>query len=105
VMAANRALALEARGVLCAAMGVEAPVPDSMIGSIASILLPAPTPGSPAEALSHEGLMNRFRERGVEAWLYPWPCAGGKLIRVSAQLYNAREEYVRLAALLAEALG
>ena len=48
--------------------------------------------------------MNRFRERGVETWLYPWPCTGGKLIRVSAQLYNSREEYVRLAVLLREAL-
>ncbi len=105
VMTANRALALEARALLCDALGVTAPAPASMVGSIASVPLPAPAPGSPAERLSHEGLMNRFRERGVEAWLYPWPCAGGKLIRVSAQLYNAREEYVRLAALLAEALG
>ncbi|HYN41310.1 MAG TPA: aminotransferase class V-fold PLP-dependent enzyme [Thermoanaerobaculia bacterium] len=105
VMAANRALALEARAILCATLGAAAPVPDSMIGSIASVPLPAPAPGSPAEGLSHEGLMNWFRERGVETWLYPWPCAGGKLVRVSAQLYNAREEYVRLAILLREALG
>jgi isopenicillin-N epimerase len=104
VMAANRALALEARAILCAALDVSAPVPDSMIGSIASVPLPAPAPGSPAEGLSHEGLMHWFRERGVEAWLYPWPCAGGKLIRVSAQLYNARAEYARLALLLREAL-
>jgi isopenicillin-N epimerase len=105
VMTANRALALEARTLLCDAIGVTAPVPGSMVGSIASVPLPAPAPGSAAERLSHEGLMNWFRERGVETWLYPWPCAGGELIRISAQLYNTREEYVRLATLLAEALG
>jgi len=49
--------------------------------------------------------MDWFRERGVETWLYPWPCDGGKLIRVSAQLYNTREEYQNLAARLLEALG
>jgi isopenicillin-N epimerase len=105
VMAKNHALALEARAILCAALGVAAPVPGSMIGSIASVPLPAPAPGSFAEGRSHEGLMSWFRERGVETWLYPWPCAGGMLIRVSAQLYNAREEYEALAALLREALA
>jgi isopenicillin-N epimerase len=105
VMATNRALVLEARALLCEATGVAAPAPAAMIGSIASVPLPPPAPGSPAEHLSHEGLMNWFRQRGVETWLTPWPCAGGKLIRVSAQLYNARAEYVRLAELLAEALG
>jgi hypothetical protein len=49
--------------------------------------------------------MNWFRERGVETWLYPWTCAGGMLVRVSAQLYNAPGEYGRLATLLREALG
>ena len=104
VMAANHALAIEARAILCAALSVATPAPGSMIGSIASVPLPPPAPGSPAERLTHEGLMNWFRERGVETWLYPWPCAGGELLRVSAQLYNAREEYVRLAVLLREAL-
>ena len=105
VMATNRALALEARSILCAAVGTQPAAPESMIGSIASVPLPAAAPGSPAERLDHEGLMNWFRQRGVETWVYPWPCAGGKLLRVSAQLYNGRDEYVRLAALLCDAQG
>lgn len=105
VMAANHTLALQARTFLCEAVGAGAPAPAAMIGSIASVPLPAPAAGSPAEGLSHEGLQNWFRRRGVETWLTPWPCAGGKAIRVSAQLYNARGEYVRLAELLTEALG
>jgi isopenicillin-N epimerase len=76
-----------------------------MVGSIASVPLAAPAPGSPAERLTHEGLMDWFRARDVETWLYPWPGPAGKLLRVSAQLYNSREEYVRLAELLREALG
>ena len=105
VMARNHALASEARRVLLEAIGGSPAAPASMVGSIASVPLPAPAPGSPAAALGHEGLMHWFRERGVETWLYPWPCAGGMLLRVSAQLYNSREEYLRLAALLREALG
>ena len=105
VMSRNHALALEAREILCAALGVATPVPGSMIGSIASVPLPVPAPGSPAGRSSHEGLMNAFRARGVETWLFPWPCPGGKLIRVSAQLYNTRSEYDALAALLQEALA
>jgi isopenicillin-N epimerase len=105
VMTANRTLALEARALLCAAVGTAPASPASMVGSMASVPLPAPAPGSAATRLSHVELADWFRERGVEAWLYPWPCPGGKLVRVSAQLYNARDEYARLAALLGEALG
>ncbi len=105
VMERNRSLALDARELLLASLGVGSPAPPSMIGSIASVPLPAPSAGSPAGRLSHEGLTNWIRERGVEAWLYPWPCAGGRLVRVSAQLYNSRDEYARLAELLRQALG
>jgi hypothetical protein len=63
-----------------------------------------PPPGSPAARLDHEGLMNWFRKRGVETWLYSWPEAGRKVIRVSAQLYNDEGQYTRLAVLLREAM-
>jgi isopenicillin-N epimerase len=103
LMARNRALALRARDLLVASLGVAPPCPDSMIGSMASVPLPPLDPDSPAARLDHEGLMKWSRDRGVESWFSPWPCPGGKVVRASAQLYNGEPDYHRLAALLVEA--
>jgi isopenicillin-N epimerase len=105
VMRTNRTLTLEARGLLLDALGVPSPAPAEMIGSMASLPLPAPGPGSGAAGLSCEALANGFRRRNVETWLYPWACPGGMLLRLSAQLYNERAEYARLARLLVDAIG
>jgi isopenicillin-N epimerase len=101
VMAANRTLVLQARGLLLDATGVGIPCPESMIGSMASIPLPPPAPGSPAQGLTCEGLHSWFRARGVETWLYPHPVP---VLRLSAQLYNDLDQFRRLSRLLAEAL-
>ena len=105
LMARNHALAMEARAIVAEAAGVAASCPEGMIGSMASLPLPPPAPGAPAATLDHEQLAGWFRQRGVETWLCPWPAPGGKLLRVSAQLYNDEGQYRRLAALLVEALG
>jgi isopenicillin-N epimerase len=102
VMAANRTLALQARALLLKTAGVDAPCPEAMIGSMASIPLPPAAAGSPADRLNSEGLHAWFRERGVETWLYPHPVP---LLRVSAQLYNDLNQFERLAQLLQEALS
>jgi isopenicillin-N epimerase len=104
LMAGNRALALEGRDIVCSALNVTPPCPDSMVGSMASIPLPPLGDGAPAHRLDQDALATWCRERGVETWFAPWPCAGGKLVRVSAQLYNRREQYARLAGLLREAV-
>jgi isopenicillin-N epimerase len=101
LMAHNHRLALQARTLLLDTLGIEAPCPETMVGSMASIPLPTPTPGSPAGQRDCEGLHHWFRERQVETWLYPHP---QPLLRVSAQLYNSPAQYERLAALLKEAL-
>jgi isopenicillin-N epimerase len=101
LMARNRALALQARDLFCDALGIDPPAPDAMIGSMASIPLPTPEPGSPAARLDHDALGEWFRERGIRTWLYPHPVP---LQRLSAQLYNDLDQYRRLATLLAEAL-
>ena len=105
VMTRNRALALAARETIGEALRVAPAAPAEMIGSMASVPLPKPARGSAAARLGAQGLGGWLRERGVEAWLYPWPSPGGMLVRVSAQLYNACAEYERLGALLADALA
>ncbi|MBS0395629.1 MAG: aminotransferase class V-fold PLP-dependent enzyme [Proteobacteria bacterium] len=102
VMAANRALACRAREILCARLAVAAPAPEAMLGSMASLPLPAAAPGSPAASLDPVALGEWCRARGVRTWLYGHP---RPLVRISAQLYNAPEDYAALADLLAEALG
>ncbi len=87
--------------MLCSSLGIDAPAPPEMIGSMASIPLPAGAPGSPAARLDSDALCEWFRKRGVRTWLYPHPVP---LLRISAQLYNNFEQYQQLAALLAEAL-
>jgi isopenicillin-N epimerase len=93
---------LQARALLLQSLGVDAPCPEAMIGSMASIPLPAAAAGSPAFALDCGGLHAWLRQRDVEAWLHPHPVP---LLRISAQLYNDLGQYQELAGLLVEALG
>ena len=101
VMAVNRDLTLKARALLLESSGLEAPCPDAMIGSMASIPLPPAARGAPAHGLDCAGLHAWFRERQVETWLHPHPLP---LLRISAQLYNDLSQFKRLATLLEEAL-
>lgn len=104
LMARNHALAVGARSVLCDAFGAAPPCPERMVGAMASVPLPALAAGCTAARLGHEELADWTRERGVEAWFYPWPSPGGKVVRVSAQIYNTEREFVRLAEVLGEAM-
>jgi isopenicillin-N epimerase len=105
VMQRNHALALKARAIVCEALGVVPACPDEMVGSMASILMPAAAPGSPVARLDPDALAAWTRARGIESWFTDWPGApGGKLVRVSAQLYNDEAQYRALAGLLKEAL-
>jgi isopenicillin-N epimerase len=101
----NRALALEARTILAQSLGVPPPSPDAMIGALAAVPLPdgpleAASPLAPTDPLQ-DALLARF---GIEVPVVPWPAPPRRLVRVSAQLYNARPQYERLAAALGELL-
>jgi isopenicillin-N epimerase len=104
LMKRNRDLALRARETFLERFGGRPPCPDSMAGAMAAVALPPPSRNSSAFGLDREALSDRMRARGVESWFHPSPSDGAMLVRLSAQLYNTEEQYVRLAGFLAEAL-
>jgi isopenicillin-N epimerase len=107
VMAANRALALQARDRLVAVLGGAQPAPDALIGSMAAVPIPGLRMDAEAARL-HEAL---FEEDRIEVPIVAWPVPGARpdptdppravLVRVSAQRYTESEDIERLA----EALG
>jgi isopenicillin-N epimerase len=104
LMERNRNLALRARKIFLERLGGDAACPDPMVGSMAAAFLPTLSKESPLFGLDREELANWLRARGVESWFHPSPSGGAMLVRLSAQLYNTEEQYVRLGGLLAEAL-
>jgi isopenicillin-N epimerase len=98
VRAHNRALARRGRDLLCAALGVEPPAPDAMIGALAAVPLPDGTPEPPTTALYADPLQRRlFDAHRIEVPIPPWPAPPKRLIRISAHLHNTEDEYRRLA--------
>ncbi len=103
-----------ARKVICDRLGVEAPVPVSMLGSMATIPLPEHEPGR-ALALSrrptryHDALQDRLLSL-YSIQVPIWPVARGegvapkRFVRISCHLYNSAEQFVYLAEALAEEL-
>ena len=108
IMARNRALALEGRDVLCAALGIAPPAPDEMIGAMAALPLPlgAAASSDPAQpsGWAEDPLADTLRHRWrIEVPVMSWPAPPHRLVRISAQLYNRPDDYGRLAeALVAE---
>lgn len=102
LMRRNRALALRARNLLCDALGVPIPAPDMMIGSMASVPLPDRPPnwqGRPP--IGRDPLQEALQDRArIEVPVMPWPALPRRVLRVSAQIYNHLDQYVRLAKVL-----
>jgi isopenicillin-N epimerase len=110
VMAANRALALDARNRLVAAFGGPPPAPDALIGSMVAVPIPGPRTDADAAWL-HEAM---FDEDRIEVPVVAWPVPGARreptdpprsvFVRVSAQRYNEPEDIERLVAALGRRL-
>ena len=106
----NRALALEGRQIVAEALGCATlPCPDDLIGSMATLPLP-PLPSalrrsSPSAFVLdplHDLLFHRYR---IDVPVMGCPAHPDPMIRLSAQLYNSRADYERLAAALREILA
>jgi len=105
----NHALALEARRVLCEALAIAPPCPDAMIGCMATLPLPeagAFGDATARSALDRDPIRARLREAyGIEVPILSCDAHGGRLIRISAALYNEPGDYAALAAALRELLA
>jgi len=106
IMARNHALALEGRRILCQTLEITAPCPDECIGSMASVPLPdARENERGAPPLYIDLLQDHLLARhGIEVPVVSWPGFPKRLLRISAQLYNSREQWELLAGALREAL-
>jgi isopenicillin-N epimerase len=102
----NHAAALAARRTLCAALHLEPPCPDEMIGAMASLVLPVRAEPrvpdakgwlDPIDPLQH-ALFTRF---GIEVPVFSFPPVEQKLVRVSTPAYVTPDDVDRLAAALA----
>lgn len=103
----NHALALEARRMLCSALGCEPAAPDDMVGSMATVVVPGlglPSGGT-APGRYEDSLQEHLVERHhIQAPVWSLPSTGHRLLRVSCQAYNSPEQYEYLARALKEEL-
>ena len=105
VMARNHALAVEARARLCAAVGSPPPCPESMLGSLASVILPDGTQTESVWGRLDPLQVRLFEQWHIEVPVMSWPAPPRRLIRISAQLYNSGAQFEHLAEALRKELA
>lgn len=86
VMAANHALCMRGRDIVCEALGIEPPVLESMLGPMATLTLPA---GAPDADTLKARLYDEWRIQ-IPVWGTP---GGTTSVRLSAQIYNSVAQY------------
>lgn len=112
----NRSLALRGRELLCRELGAEPGAPAEMIGTLASVEIPARPASAPVPATRyHDPLQDRLIARRVQAPLYPFsgprpgspalPDRPRRLLRIACQMYNSIEQIAFLARVVKEELA
>jgi isopenicillin-N epimerase len=98
VMELNRTKALSARDILCGTLGVEAPCPESMVGSMAAIPIGKGIISGKKPLHWTEPMQNRLKEDyGIIVPITEIRGGSHRLLRISAQLYNSAGQYSYLA--------
>ena len=100
IRARNHALAVEAQGLLAAALGIASPAPAAMLGAMAALPLgPDPDP-RPGVFPFNYAVKDRLYAHGIELPVFAYPGYPHRLLRVSAFLHNEADQFRRLAAVL-----
>ena len=73
--------------LLCGKLGIQPPCPDSMISTIATLILPnSGFAGIPLH--EPDPLHSSLLELGIQIPVWSWPSPEGRYIRISAHLHN-----------------
>ena len=97
VRAHNHALVIAGRDMIIAGIGGEAPAPDEMLGSLATIMLPDAKPGDEPGKFIFQPLGDRlYHQHKIEVPVISWPHPPRRQVRIAAQLYNDLAGYGRL---------
>jgi isopenicillin-N epimerase len=98
VRSRNRSLALRGRALLQEALSIPSPAPESMVGSLAAVPLPARRDGAELPPLSLDPLGRElFESHRIETLVSVWPRSPERVLRASAQLYNEEAQFETLA--------
>ena len=101
----NHELACAGRDLLCRTLGIASPAPDAMLGSLAAVPLPpSDAPGEPRTGRDplQVALYDRHR---IEVPVMRWERPRLRLLRLSPQIYQSREQHEYLARALASELA
>lgn len=105
----GHALCIEGRRLLCEALEISPPCADSMLGCMATLPLPAAQGFGDAtaqSALDRDPVRARLLDAyGIEVPVFRCDAHDGRLLRISAALYNTLDDYAALSAALRELLG
>lgn len=102
----NHRLILKGQEILCDVLKIPAPLPESMIGSMLTLPIPAHNLGAPLGLFREDRLGNRLYEKyKIEVPFVQWPGPGEFKIRISAQLYNSVEDFEALGSALTAELN
>ncbi len=93
----NRALALEARRMLCRELKMEPPCPEPFVGAMATLPLPTVFQGRPRSGKIDAEQLALYDRFGIEVPIMRFGNPEQRYFRISAHLYNTMEDYVRLA--------
>jgi isopenicillin-N epimerase len=96
----NHKLAVQARRLLCEQLGVEPPCPETMLGSMATVPLPARFQGREPTGKIDAEQQRLYDEFGIEVPFVRIGTPARRYFRVCAQVYNHRREYEYLGAVL-----
>jgi isopenicillin-N epimerase len=101
LMLKNHEMAVWAMELLRKEFDAQAPCPPDMLGSMASVpVLPLSEPVQSAGKAVDPVQDRLYHEFGIEVPIVRWPAADRRLVRVSAQAYNTKDDYRHLVASL-----